>query len=206
MAEPNSTALRTLRRSPLAHLEERIRAAGVTGPGAVALAERPFLTMVNVRVTPGTAAAGRLEHALGAPLPSRCGATADAPPHTTLWLGPGEWLVVSTTGPDVLTAALREALAGDPGAVVDVSANRTTLELTGPAAREMLEKGCALDLHPRSFGPGEALSTLVGPVPVVLWQIDDTPSYRLLPRSSYADYLARWLIDAMSERPCPVPL
>lgn len=56
-----------------------------------------------------------------------------------------------------------------------------------------------LDLHPRSFGPGRACSTLWGPVPLILWQAGDTPSYRLLPRSSYADHTVRWLLDAMAE-------
>jgi sarcosine oxidase subunit gamma len=98
-----------------------------------------------------------------------------------------------------VTAELREALGGGPGSVVDVSANRTTLELSGPAARQVLEKGCPLDLHPRAFGPGRAVSTTVGPVAVLLWQVDDGPTYRLFPRSSFADHLARRLIDAMSE-------
>jgi sarcosine oxidase subunit gamma len=116
-----------------------------------------------------------------------------------LWLGPDEWLVLSRTDGAVLARGMRDALAGDPGSAVDVSANRTTLELGGPAARQVLEKGCALDLHPRSFGPGRAVTTRVGPVPVVLWQMDDVPTYRLLPRSSFADYLAHWLMDAMRE-------
>jgi sarcosine oxidase subunit gamma len=47
------------------------------------------------------------------------------------------------------------------------------------------------------------VTTQVGPVPVVLWQTDDVPTYRLLPRSSFADYLARWLIDAMREFRAP---
>ena len=54
--------------------------------------------------------------------------------------------------------------------MVDLSANRTTFELSGPRARAVLEKGCALDLHPRSFTPGTALNTEVGNIPVVLWQ------------------------------------
>ncbi|WP_405733731.1 hypothetical protein OG607_38120 [Streptomyces sp. NBC_01537] len=73
---------------------------------------------------------------------------------------------------------------------MDVSANRTTLELSGPAARQVLEKGCPLNLHPRAFGPGQAVSTTVGPVAVLLWQVDDVPTYRLFPRSSFADYPA----------------
>ncbi|MGW5122688.1 sarcosine oxidase subunit gamma [Streptomyces sp. NPDC004069] len=198
MAEPIDAGPAALRRSPLAHLQERLRAATVTGARGVSLTEWSFLTMVSLRVDPAAEAAGRIGSVLGAPLPEHCGATARTGPHTTVWLGPDEWLVLSLSDGPAFAAELLDALAGDPGAVVDVSANRTTLELSGPSARAVLEKGCPLDLHPRSFGPGRAVATRVGPVPVVLWQADDT-TYRLFPRSSFADYLARWLIDAMSE-------
>ncbi|MFF5310814.1 sarcosine oxidase subunit gamma [Streptomyces massasporeus] len=198
------TGTETLRRSPLAHLEERMREAALTGARGVTLTELPFLTMVNLRVDPSSETARRIETALGAPLPRRFGDTAASGPRTILWLGPDEWLVLSP--PEEAAAmresgavALRDALGSDPGSVVDVSANRTTLELSGPCARQVLEKGCPLDLHPRAFGPGRATSTTVGPVGVLLWQVDDAPTYRLLPRSSFADYLARWLVDAMSE-------
>ncbi|MEU5598409.1 sarcosine oxidase subunit gamma family protein [Streptomyces sp. NPDC020298] len=204
MADPTDLAGPVaLRRSPLAHLEERMRAAALTGARGVALTERAFLTMVNVRVDAASEAAERIGKALGAPLPRHCGGTASRGPRTVVWLGPDEWLVVSQPLDATVTADLREALAGEPGSVVDVSANRTTLELSGPAARPVLEKGCPLDLHPRAFAPGRAVSTTVGPVPVLLWQVDDLPTYRLLPRSSFADYLGRWLIDAMSEYRVP---
>jgi sarcosine oxidase subunit gamma len=185
--------------SPLAHLEERMRAATVTGARGVTLTEWPFLTMVNLRVDPAAEAADRVGKALGTPLPRQCGHTTAAGPHTVVWLGPDEWLVLSQADAAAVTSELREALDGAPGSVVDVSANRTTLELSGPAARQVLEKGCPLDLHPRAFGPGRAVSTTVGPVATLLWQTDDVPTYRLFPRSSFADHLARWLIDAMSE-------
>ncbi|WP_405806807.1 sarcosine oxidase subunit gamma [Streptomyces sp. NBC_01187] len=202
MAEPTIDAGAgpvALRRSPLAHLEERMRAAAVTGARGVALTEWPFIIMVNLRVDPASDAAGRIEKTLGAPLPRQCGHTTASGPHTAVWLGPDEWLVLSQADTTAVATELREALGSDPGSVVDVSANRTTLELSGPAARQVLEKGCPLDLHPRAFGPGRAVTTTVGPVAVLLWQIDDLPAYRLLPRSSFADYLALWLLDAMSE-------
>ncbi|MEZ7003777.1 sarcosine oxidase subunit gamma [Streptomyces sp. AD55] len=188
-----------LRRSPLATLHEAMRAAGVAGPRGVRLTEWPFLTMVSLRVGPRSAAAARIGAALGAPLPTHCGETTFQGPHSVLWLGPDEWLVVSRTDGTLLARELLDALAGDPGSVVDVSANRTTLELGGPSARRVLEKGCSLDLHPRCFHPGRAVSTQVGQVPVVLWQTDAAPTYRLLPRASFAGHLARWLIDAMRE-------
>lgn len=218
MAEPTNAAGAgasagpvALRTSPLAHLAERMRTATVTGPRGVTLTEWPFSTMVNLRVDPASAAADRIEKSLGAPLPRQCGHTTASDCHTVLWLGPDEWLALSradgTDGVDgtVVAAELRAALGADPGSVVDVSANRTTLELSGPAARQVLEKGCPLDLHPRAFGPGHAVSTTVGPVAVLLWQVDGASTYRLFPRSSFADYLARWLIDAMSEYRGPEP-
>ncbi len=45
---------------------------------------------------------------------------------------------------------------------------------------------------------GRAVATTLGPVPLLLWQTGPT-SYRLLPRSSFADYVARWVLDAMTE-------
>lgn len=180
-----------------------MRGAAVTGARGVKLTEWPFVTMVNLRVGPASEAADRIAKTLGAPLPRLCGHTTASGPHTVVWLGPDEWLVLSQAEETAVAAELREALGSDPGSVVDVSANRTTLELSGPAARQVLEKGCPLDLHPRAFGPGQAVSTTVGPVPVLLWQTDGTPTYRLFPRSSFADYLARRLIDAMTEYRSP---
>jgi sarcosine oxidase subunit gamma len=115
-----------------------------------------------------------------------------------LWQGPDEWLVASLISADALVPALQERVAGAHAAVVDVSANRTVLELSGPAARAVLQKGCPLDLHPRAFSPGRAVTTTLARIPLILWQVGPD-SYRLLPRSSFADYVAQWLLDAAQE-------
>lgn len=186
-----------LRRSPLTHLAGAMSAAAVAGDRGVAVRELPFLTMVSVRVEPGSAAFARIGTAVGATLPTRAGATARTGAHTALWVGPDEWLIV-THADEVVIETLVTALGDDPGAVVDVSANRTILEIGGPSACSVLDKGCPTDLHPRAFGPGTAVTTTLGPVPLLLWQVD-VATFRLLPRSSFADYTARWLIDAMGE-------
>ena len=188
----------TLRRSPLAHLSARLEATRASGEQAVSLVEVPFLTMVGLRATPGSGAAERWGAVLGTSLPSRYGDVSANGPHSVLWLGPDEWLVVSGADPDALTRRLVGAIDGDHAAAVDVSANRTVLALRGPAARAVLQKGCPLDLHPRAFGVGRAASTTLARVPVLLWQTGPD-SYHLLPRSSFADYVARWLLDAMHE-------
>jgi sarcosine oxidase subunit gamma len=164
----------------------------------VRLREVPFLAMVGLRLDPAGEAVELAGRAIGAPLPTRVGEVASSGTRDVLWLGPDEWLVVSTESPAALLAAVAGPLVGHHVAAVDLSANRTTLELSGPAARSVLEKGCPADLHPRAFGPGRAIVTTIARTPVLLWQTD-AETYRIMPRSSLAAYVAGWLADAMIE-------
>ncbi|PZP26491.1 MAG: sarcosine oxidase subunit gamma [Kocuria rhizophila] len=227
MAEQILTDIRPLRRSPLADLTDLMAQASVTGERGVRLREIPFLNMVGIRVQPGSDAAHTFTSVTGVPLPAGHGqVTGDTDTLAILWQGPDEFLLVS---PDKLAAEIdlpgarrarpdndaapadaaraasddavptRSAPDGAAGShVVDLSANRTTLELSGPSARAVLEKGCPLDLHPRVFGPGTAVSTTLGLVQVLLWQTDEQ-TWRIMPRSSFAVYIAQWLMDAMTE-------
>ncbi len=187
-----------VRRSPLAALARDLMDKAVTGERHVRVSEWRFTTMVSLRVDPTSDAADALEGVLGTTLPRSSGEVTSHGQHSVLWLGPDEWLVVSQMSADALVPALQESVAGAHAAVVDVSANRTVLELRGASARAVLQKGCPLDLHPRAFGPGQAVSTTLARIPLVLWQVGPD-SYRLLPRASFAEYVARWLLDASLE-------
>lgn len=190
--------LSMLRRSPLAGLAGDLTEGAVTGDRDVRVSEWRFLTMVSLRVDPESPVAEAVAGVLGVALPRSVGQVVSHGGHDVLWLGPDEWLVVSRTPPEVLVAGLVHGVGEAHAAVVDVSANRTVIELAGACARAVLEKGCPLDLHPRAFGPGTAVSTTLARVPVLLWQVG-VQSYRLLPRSSFAEYTARWLLDASRE-------
>jgi sarcosine oxidase, subunit gamma len=86
------------------------------------------------------------------------------------------------------------------GAAVNVSAQRTTLRLRGAHARDVIAKGCSLDLHPSVFGRGAAAQTVLGQAGVVLIPLSDNGTdYRVIVRSSFARYLADWLLDAAEE-------
>jgi sarcosine oxidase subunit gamma len=198
--------LLALRRSPLAHLSDQLAATG--GESTVRLREVPYLSSFEVRGDPAGPAMARLGAALfggsppGSPWPE-CGRTVGADSRYVLWCGPGWYLVV-----DEPASALAEAIDGAIGAdldvsVVDVSAGRTVLELTGQHARDVLAHGCAIDLHPRVFGPGSCVQTTLAKAQVILHQTGAGPgraaTYRVLVRASYADYLARWLLDATVE-------
>lgn len=201
LPEPGGLPLH-LRRSPLAGLAGALADAEVAGHRGVAVREVPYLTMVSVRVDPRSAAAEAIGEVLGAPLPDRVGSTTTAGEHTALWLGPDEWLVVSRAPAGPLSARLSVALGYARGDIVDVSANRTTLELAGPSARAVLEKGCPVDLHPTAFPVGAAVTTTLASVPLLLWRAGEA-TWRLLPRSSFADYVVRWLLDGMAEYALP---
>jgi len=204
VSTPSTPQVTELRVSPLSDLAASFEVADVTGSRAVRLREIPFPAQVNLRADPADRyVMRRVAAALDADLPTAPNTATAAGIRQLLWLGPDEWLVV---GPDGdarwIERALRSALGAPPnavpGSVVDVSAARAVLELHGPAARAVLEKGCALDLHPRAFRPGHCAQTLVSRAEVIIHQTAD-PTYRLLVRASYARYLALWLLDAMRE-------
>jgi sarcosine oxidase, subunit gamma len=165
------------------------------------LAELAVPGLINLRGRPSDttflAAAGSV---LDCRLPVSPNTVQTAGDLTVLWLGPDEWLVLTPPGAEAaIGARLREALAGVHAAVTDVSGNHARLRLSGNRARDVIAKGCSLDLHPRRFRPGQCAQTLIVRCGVILHQIDDRPSYDLLPRRSFAEYLWMWLSDAMSE-------
>jgi sarcosine oxidase subunit gamma len=180
------------RAEPLAALQSRIDDAGFAG---TTLATVPFAAQVGLRVEPGSASAGRVEAALGLELPE-ANRVSESGGRRAIWLGPDEWLVVAADGEErSLVALLEEAIAGE-GSVVDLSANRTGLELSGPEARTVLATCCSLDFHPRAFGPGQCAQTLIHKAGVLIEQRSDD-RYLLLVRPSFAAYVAEWLLDGM---------
>jgi sarcosine oxidase, subunit gamma len=190
----------TRQTSPLAAYAERFAAAETASGGAVHLAEQPFLSQVSLRLSPTGTAAALVGDALGVALPGpRRSATAGE--RTVLWLGPDEWLVLGPPeSADALAALLRSDSQGDHASVVDVSAQRTSIVVAGSRARDLLAHGCPLDLHPRAFGAGACASTLLARAQVTLVARDvEPPSYVLLVRSSFAPYVAEWLLDAAVE-------
>jgi sarcosine oxidase, subunit gamma len=131
------------------------------------------------------------------PAPNRFVATLAGDGHC-FWLGPEEWLVVGPrSARETMLEALERVVGPDDGAAVDLSAGRVLVQLTGPRAREVLASCCALDLHPRVFGPGQCAQTLVAKGPVLLSQMDDRPTYRLFVRPSLIGYVRSWLADSI---------
>jgi len=182
MAEASLSAAR----SPLAGREADLARVSAT--------EIAFLTQLDVRCDEDVA--GRL----GFPLEPNT-VTGDMS-RGVLWLGPDEWLVMAGPGTaQALVAELEAELAGTHHSVVDVSANRTAIELTGPGRLELLASGCGLDLDPRAgWVPGRCAQTLFGRAQVLLQELDGAT--RVFVRPSFAGYvLDRLLATAIVVSP-----
>lgn len=128
---------------------------------------------------------------LGLDLPTGPGA-AIANDLTVIGTGPQSWLVAKTNAAPDFANQLGIALAG-LASVSDQSGGYAVTRLTGPEARTVLQRGAAIDFHPDSFRPGSAVTTLIAHIGVIIWQVDDQPSYHVATFRSYADSFRHWL-------------
>lgn len=101
-------------------------------------------------------------------------------------VAPGEW-TVSGDQPD--------------GEAVDLRHVRAALRLTGSDAATVINRVCALDLSEGMFPSGAAARTLFAGVAteIVRDDVDDRPSYLILPSRSFQRYILDVILDAGSE-------
>ena len=151
--------------------------------------ELAFLSHLSVRVRGGGEASLLL--------PTSPNAWIERDGREILWLGPDEWLVVASPGSATgLLEELERELADAEHALVDVSANRTVIELEGEGRFRLLEQGCGLDLHPKTWRAGMCAQTLLAHVPVILQE--RSSATRVFVRPSFAGWLLDWLVDVAS--------
>jgi sarcosine oxidase, subunit gamma len=174
-------------------------------PRGVRLAERQGLGKIDLRGDPQDrafmAAVGRVLDLL---LPGEPCTSARKEQIAALWLGPDQWLV-TCPAEDVpaLIDSLREALADIHAAITDVTDGRVAFRVAGPSARDVLARGCPLDLHPRAFAFGSCAQSLLAKAAVLIHLLEDDPergpSFDVYVARSFAHYLWLWLEDAGRE-------
>ncbi len=194
--------------SPLAaHKLEALAAdATLSGSTSVTFYERAFLGHINLRGDPRcsrfTSAAKR---ALSCALPLDANTYTEGEDIRACWLGPDEWLILCDGEHERARAeALRDALQGELAAVTEVGSGQTVVGVSGARARDVVAKGCPLDLHPRVFGPGRCAQSYLARAGMTILQITAAPAFELIVRRSFADYVWRWLTDAAAEYGCAV--
>jgi len=168
-------------------------------PG-LAVSARETLTMASFAPARGKADPVRaaIRAAYGASLPQ--GATrVEAKDIVFMWAGPDLWLAVAERGEDRDLAAELEGVLAGVASVVDQSDGRVVVRISGSRARDVLAKGVPIDLHPRAFKPGDVAITHASHTGIILWQVDDAPTYECAMFRSYADSFAHWLFESAAE-------
>ena len=113
-----------------------------------------------------------------------------------VWLGPDEFLLLCAAGTEThLHSQLTLDMADIHAAVTNVTDSLCALSLRRPAVREVLARGCALDLHPSKFTAGDCAQSMLAHAAVTLIANDET-GFTLICRTSFAPYVADWLMDA----------
>jgi len=162
-----------------------------TGPG-LTLHERHPLTMFDIGGNASDKAfLTAAEKAMGCPLPIKPNTVISADSLRVLWLSPKRWLCVSGADgfqvPDI-----------PAGAVNNVSSGRTVIRLHGAKIRDVLAKGCPLDLHLENFKFGDCAQSRIGGLNVLLDHIDDA-TFDVYVARGFAQVMWEWLIEAAAE-------
>jgi sarcosine oxidase subunit gamma len=190
--------------SPLIDHADVSSQIGVDGRSGVIFEELAFCVHLNLRCDPTdsqTLTAASTALGVGLPLvPNTFHEASDIRIH---WLGPDEWLVLAPMTYIHLFKKINSAWTGLHHSVTDITGGQTVVRIKGERARQLLNQGCTLDLHHRVFKVGHCAQSLLAHVPVLISRCTDdengTCRFDLVVRRSYADHVARWLVDAARE-------
>lgn len=190
-----------LSESPLARFDLAARTAQAPGNAGIFICERAFLGHINLRGDPQDPRfAAAVREVVGIAPPAVPNTVSEAQGHTVYWLGPDEWLILTAGERRAnVESELRNALKGLRVAVTDISGGQILVVMHGEPVRDLLAKGCPLDLHPRAFDIGQCAQSHLAKAPILLRHLDRRPSFEIIVSRSFADYFWLWLEDAAAE-------
>ena len=108
-------------------------------------------------------------------------------------LAPEQWMLVANGGADgSFHQLIAEKIAGT-GYVSEQSGSRVCFRISGKYARDLMSRGCRIDLHRDAVSPGFCAQTNMAQIGVLLHQLDDGPAYDLYVYSGFARSFRDWL-------------
>lgn len=112
---------------------------------------------------------------------------------------PISWLAISSLNQARMAEQVVYENTQDFGMVItEMSDQYMRFDLSGKHARNLLAKGCELDLSEAAFGPYACSRTLLAHLNVVIWR-DDSDDLSLFIDASFAEHLWLWLQGAAKE-------
>jgi sarcosine oxidase, subunit gamma len=189
-------------KSPLFHFDAGTESDRVFAGEGLTITERVGLELVIARgiATDPAFAAAVLANA-GSSVPRVPNTTATSGTHTTIWLGPDEWLIRSHA-PNAHSAGVSqtyESLAAQFkctfACAVDVGSGYTTLRLEGRLWADTLARGCPLDLEELRVRGNFCAQSHFFKAPLLLVGVDENV-VDVIVRRSFAEYMTTMLQDA----------
>jgi heterotetrameric sarcosine oxidase gamma subunit len=143
----------------------------------------------------GTQAAVRYGASCGEPLPD-FGRVNVSASQLALCVRPARWLFISPLTTQIPAARATRWRAGcaQSAAVTELSSALAAFLLAGSAVRQVLARGCRLDLDLKVFPPGSAAATVMTQVSVILAALPR--GMLLLTPASTAQHFGEWLDTA----------
>lgn len=168
----------------------------------VAIRELPGLHTIDLRVAPGTSTHAAVAEALGMDLSAkpgqiRPGSGSEGGKAHAIRLAPDWWLIVEFLQAEQKLVPLLSN-SHYHFSTVDVSGQRTTIELEGPNARDVLAHLWDQDIREKSFPVASVSQGLMAKAPVIVCHVAPF-RYRVMVRSSFALHLWNALVDAAEE-------
>lgn len=171
--------------------------------------EVPYTPGIDLRVDSSSLAFVAVNQALGLTLNPQVGSVVrknadcivshdqqpDANGISALCLGPDWWLLTGTAD---IQSLLKPVQSAHHISVVDVSAQRTKLEIYGPKVKEILAHVWEQDLRDANFPIDTCTQGLMAKSPVILWHCCEN-CYLIFVRSSFATHLWEVLSDSTVE-------
>lgn len=176
--------------------------AGVVAPEGLAADMREIVDrgMIDLRgLTSDRRFMAAAKKVLGLELPKKPRTSASWGDIRILWLSIDQWLILTSHSkvPALLTE-LRKALNGIHSLAVDVSDMRVAIRLEGEGSREVLLKGCSLDLLDGSYVPGTVRRMRFAEIAALLHVVEDDV-FDVYVFRSYAHYAWEFLLATARE-------
>jgi sarcosine oxidase subunit gamma len=113
-----------------------------------------------------------------------------------LWSAPNTWLVISRK--ENIIEIINEKCNSENFAITDISHSRAVIQIKGPGTKEVLKKGCPLNLH--EFEKNNCAGTVFHGITIVVDFIDNNPdTFNLLTLRSFGESFYHHITDAALE-------
>ena len=184
--------------SPLSELTDDYQNSKITNNSEFTMIEKLFLGKIAL-FGEDDLFFEKISNKLNISLPTSPNTTSNNEKITALWLSKKEWLIVNPSIDTEEVRSLQNHISDIHALALDVSDRWTAINVSGKKAIDVLSKGTAIDLDNSVFGSGACAQTTLWTVNVIIYQIDEKPTFDIFVDSTMAKFLWQWLEHSSKE-------